>query len=521
MKVVAYCRVSTNKDEQLDSLEAQQEFFGEYARRNGYNLVKIYADEGKSGTKMRNRTELLKLLSDANRGIFDIVLIKDVSRLARNTLDFLTSIRKLKALGIKVVFVNYDQTSSDSSEFMLTMLSAIAQEESANISKRVKFGKKINAEKGRVPNLVYGYDKIPGDYFNLSINEKESDVVKQIFNMYTEKNMGENKIAFELNKRGLKTKRNCKWTQTAVNRILCNEIYIGKIVNGKETIEDFLTGKRSSTKEESWLVTLKPELQIVDDDIFELAKKIKKERHSIFNMTGERKSEKNVFSKLIKCSCCGASFRRQVRTYKNTYIKWVCSGRNYNGTASCPNKTVIDEKELLTEIKNYFIAILKDKPNSIKNIVNEFNKKYKQKSENELTEKEISHQLQKLKKSKQKYLDMFDNDVITMSELKAKTLEFNQSIAKLEEQLKIIKLNISKSDLLKNNLSETFKDIENLIKEENITNNLLSRIIEKITVDENGRVDIYLKLLSDIGLDENVQVLDNYTQRRFRTTQAS
>lgn len=511
MKVVAYCRVSTNKEEQLDSLESQQKFFGEYSKRNGYSLIKIYADEGKSGTKMKNRTELLKMLSDANKGLFDVVLIKDVSRLARNTLDFLTSIRKLKALGIKVIFVNYDQTSSDSSEFMLTMLSAIAQEESANISKRVKFGKKINAEKGRVPNLIYGYDKIPGDYFNLSINETESAVVKQIFDMYTEKNMGENRIALELNRRGLKTKRNCKWSQNAVARILSNEIYIGKIVNGKETVEDFLTGKRTVMEKENWLVTVKTELRIINDDVFEMVKKIKNERHTIFNLTGERKVEKNVFSKLIKCTCCGASFRRQVRSYKNTYIKWVCSGRNYNGTDSCPNKTVIDEQELLSEIKNYFISILKDKPNSVKSIISEFNKQYKKKSENELTEKDLCSQLQKLKKSKQKYLDMFDNDIITMSELKAKTSEFNKLIFNVEERLKIVRLNISKSDLLKANLNETFKDIEDLLKEENITNNLLSRVIEKITVDENGKIDVYLRLLSDVGLENAVQLLDCHT----------
>ena len=177
MKAVAYCRVSTNKEEQLDSLESQQSFFQEYAKRNQYNLVKIYADEGKSGTKMKNRTQLLRLLSDARTHQFEVVLIKDVSRLARNTVDFLTSIRKMKALGIKVIFVNYDQTSSDSSEFMLTMLSAIAQEESSNTSKRVKFGKRQNAENGRVPNFVYGYDKIPRDYFNLTINEQEAKVV--------------------------------------------------------------------------------------------------------------------------------------------------------------------------------------------------------------------------------------------------------------------------------------------------------------------------------------------------------
>lgn len=511
MKVVAYCRVSTSKDEQLDSLEAQQTFFNEYSKRNGYNLIKVYADEGKSGTKMRNRTELLRLLSDANNHSFDVVLIKDVSRLARNTLDFLTSIRKLKSLGIKVVFVNYDQTSSDSSEFMLTMLSAIAQEESANISKRVKFGKKINAEKGRVPNFVYGYDKIPGDYFNLKLNESEANIVQQIFNMYAEKNMGENKIALELNRRNIKTKRGCNWSQNAISRILSNELYTGKIINGKECVEDFLTGKRAPVDEENWIVTIKPELKIIEDDIFQKVHKIKLERKNLFNLTGERNSNKNVFSKLIKCTCCGASFRRQVRVYKNTYIKWLCSGRNYNGKESCPNKTVLDEKELLNEIKNYFISLIENKSSTIKNIINEFNKKYKEKSENKLNQKEILKQLQKLKKSKQKYLEMFENDIINMSELKEKTFELNKSIAKFEERLELIKININKSDMLKNNIKETFKDIEDLINHEEISNRLLTRLIEKITVDENGKVDVYLKLLNDINLDKTVHLVDNYT----------
>ena len=158
MKTVAYCRVSTNTEGQLDSLENQRSFFLEYAKKHNYDLIRIYADEGKSGTSIKNRLQLQQLLVDAKEKKFDLVLIKDVSRLARNTVDFLTSIRKLKSCEIKVVFVNYDQTSSDSSEFMLTMLSAIAQEESANTSKRIKFGKKVNAVKGRVPNICYGYE---------------------------------------------------------------------------------------------------------------------------------------------------------------------------------------------------------------------------------------------------------------------------------------------------------------------------------------------------------------------------
>ncbi|HHX55885.1 MAG TPA: recombinase family protein, partial [Clostridiales bacterium] len=198
MKTVAYCRVSTNKEEQLDSLEGQRSFFQVYAKKHNYDLINIYADEGKSGTTMKKRLQLQQLLIDGRRNEFELVLIKDVSRLARNTVDFLTSIRRLKSYGIRVVFVNYDQTSSDSSEFMLTMLSAIAQEESANTSKRIKFGKKVNAEKGRVPNLCYGYDKINGKNYELEINKKEAEVVGKIFEMYTEELIGTNRIAKRL-----------------------------------------------------------------------------------------------------------------------------------------------------------------------------------------------------------------------------------------------------------------------------------------------------------------------------------
>lgn len=511
MKAVAYCRVSTNKEEQLDSLESQQKFFAEYAKRNNYSLVKIYADEGKSGTKMKNRTQLLRLLTDAGRGEFDMVLIKDVSRLARNTVDFLTSIRKLKTLGVTVIFVNYDQTSSDSSEFMLTMLSAIAQEESANTSKRVKFGKKMNAEKGRVPNIVYGYDKIPGDYFNLNINADEAKTVRQIFHWYTEENMGANKIAMELNRKGLKTKRDCKWSQNAISRILTNEIYMGKIINGKQEVQDFLTGERRTNDENDWLVVEKPELAIIDDGIFKKAQNILYDRKDTFKISGERNSEKHIFSKLIRCRCCGASFRRTVRKYKNIYVKWVCTGRNANGVEACPNKIVIDEEELLNAIRDYFSNLLKDKPHVLDRIIAEFNRQYRSKNENQLSEKELSAQLYKAKKLKQKQMEMYEAEIITIEELRSRTRELNDTIDRLHEELKLVQNNINKSDLLENIMNEVFKDMDTMLKAENITNGLLARIIEKIEVSQNGHIDVYLKLFSDIGLSESVHIVDNHT----------
>ena len=128
------------------------------------------------------------------------------------------------------------------SDFALTIFGALAQEESANTSKRVKFGKKLNAEKRRVPNIVFGYDKTKGDYFNPSVNADEAEIVRRIFDMYVNQGYGSAKIAIMLNEEGIKTKRNCAWSQNAVSHILKNELYIGQIINVKEEVKDFLTG---------------------------------------------------------------------------------------------------------------------------------------------------------------------------------------------------------------------------------------------------------------------------------------
>ena len=209
MKLGVYCRVSTDKLDQLNSLETQKTFFEEFAEKNNHTLVKIYADEGISGTQLKKRTEFLAMMHDAELGKFDMVVTKDVSRMARNVLDFLQSIRKLKSMGIPVLFVNTNLSTQDG-EMMLTMLATVAQEESRNTSSRIKFSKRLNAEKGRVPNLVCGYDKIIGDYFNLNINEFEADIVRQIYKMYINDNLGASKIAKTLNERNIKTKRGYK-----------------------------------------------------------------------------------------------------------------------------------------------------------------------------------------------------------------------------------------------------------------------------------------------------------------------
>ena len=511
MNIAAYCRVSTDKSDQLNSLEAQKEFFSEYTKRTGDTLVRLYADEGISGTKIKNRKEFLRMMSDAEHGLFDMVVVKDISRFARNTVDLLQNVRKLKALGIETQFLTANMTSMGNSEFVLTIFGALAQEESANTSKRVKFGKKMNAEKGRVPNIVYGYDKTIGDYFNLAINKEESKVVQQIYKWYTEEGYGAAKIANMLNEKGYKTKRNCKWSQNATCRILTNEIYTGKIINGKQEVSDFLTGQRRDKDETEWMVVERPELRIIEDETFEKAQEILRGRHDAFNLSHERQSNKHLFSTLIKCKECGWSFRRTVRTYKNTYVRWVCSGRNGRGADSCPNKTVVDEEELIEVLQEYFTNVLKQKKKVIAHVVNEFQRVYKAKDENVEYEKELNVELAKLQKTRQKYMDMYTDDLISREELNEKIGGSRQEMERIENELKMVSYHLTKGEQLESILNNTFKEIEDITDVHQMTNQQLKRLIQKIEVDKDGNVDIYLRLLGDLGLDESVLIEENET----------
>ena len=511
MNLAAYCRVSTDKDDQLNSLATQKEFFEEYTKRTGENLVRLYADEGISGTKIKNRREFLRMMADAERGLFDKVVVKDISRFARNTVDFLENVRKLKSFGIETLFLTANMTSMGDSEFILTIFGALAQEESANTSKRVKFGKKMNAEKGRVPNIVYGYDKTKGDYFNLSINEEEANIIHQIYRWYIYEGYGAAKIANMLNERGYRTKRNCQWSQNGVCRILTNELYTGKIINGKEEVTNFLTGKRQEKDATEWIVVDRPDLQIIAAEEFEKAQQIMKTRGATFKVDKERQSNKHLFSTLIKCKECGWSFRRTVRTYKNTYVRWVCSGHNGKGADNCPNAVTVDEDELIEVLQEYFAEILSQKKNVIHYVVGQFQKVYKAKEENVAYEKNLSAKLEKLKKMRQKYMDMYTDDLISREELNEKIGGMRSEIERIENDLKMVSYNLSKGDQLETILNRTFKDIESITDVRSMTNAQLKRIIQRIEVDKDGNVDIYLRLFGDLGLDDTVLIRDNYT----------
>mgnify|MGYP002551200905 FL=1 len=404
-------------------------------------------------------------------------------------------------------------TSMCNSEFVLTIFGALAQEESANTSKRVKFGKKLNAEKGRVPNLVYGYDKTIGDYFHLTINETEAHAIRQIYQWYTREGYGASKIASMLNDRVLKTKRNCQWSQNAVCRILTNELYTGKVINGKEEVADFLTGRRAKKDETQWLVVDKPELQIIPPETFEQAQQIMQARGKSFRVDKERQSNKYLFSTLIKCKECGLSFRCIVRTYKNTYVRWACPGHNGKDAHSCPNAVTVEEDELIDVLQEYFTHLLQSKKQVIHHVVGEFQRIYKAKDDNLHYEKELTTQLAKLQKIRQKYMDIYADDLIFCEELNEKIGGMRKEMDRLENELKMVSYHLNKGDQLEAILQDTFRQIEDIADVRQMTNAQLKRIIQKIEVDKDGNVDIYLRLLGDLGLEDTILIHNNETYR--------
>lgn len=506
MRIAAYCRVSTDKEDQLNSLATQKEFFEEYAKRTGDTLVRIYADEGITGTRTKSRKEFQRMMRDAEHGLFEQLCVKDISRLARNTVDLLQSVRTLKSYGIETQFLTANMTSMGNSEFVLTIFGALAQEESANTSKRVKFSKKINAEKGRVPNFVYGYDKTKGDYFNLKINENEVAVIRQIYQWYTEEGYGTAKIAHMLNEREIKTKRKYQWSANAVSTILSNELYTGKIINGKQEVDNFLTGDRVNKAPEEWMVTERPDLRIIEPELYDKTQEILAARSKSFKLDKKRQSNKYLFSTLIKCKECGWSFRRITRTYKNTYVRWVCSGHNGQGAERCPNAVTVDEDELISVLEEYFAGVLKAKKNIIRYVVGEFERTYKAKNENDAYGKELKDKLSKLKRTRQKYMDMYTDDLISRDDLNAKIGGMRKEIERLENELHMVELNLDKSDQLEALIQNTFSSIETITDVRSMTNAQLKRIIQKILVDKDGNVDIYLRLFGELGLDEPVVV---------------
>lgn len=465
IKIAAYCRVSTEKESQLDSLQNQKVFFKEYAEKNGYELVNIYADEGVSGRQMKKRSAFLRMLNDAEKGYFQTVVVKDISRFARNTVDFLNAVRLLKNHGIDVRFLSGNQTVLGDSEFILTVFGALAQEESANLSKRVKFGKKISAQKGKVPNTIYGYDRV--DSFHLRINPYEAENVKRIFSLYLSGEYGLRKIADILNSENIPTKRGYEWNAKTVRRILTNPLYCGELINRKFEVVDFLSGEIKKLPKSENLHHSRPDCAIVSRETFDKAQALTSARKAEFAAFSSHYSAKNPYSTIIKCMCCGSSFIRRV--YKSKII-WRCSGRDRKG---CRNLLNINQSELDLAIKNYILDFFSSYPT----LKHELKKAAKSFFDNSIPSCLTPEANMKIARIKERAKTMFENDLISLEELKARIAQADSLASPLSTNPPI-------------NYSQIDAEIENFLAGPELNSRQIKHLVSSVSAFDNGNITI-------------------------------
>lgn len=326
LRVAAYCRVSTDRDDQANSFESQQRYFREYiARQPGWELAGIFADEGLSGTSTKKRLAFQRMIVCAHAGLLNLIVTKEISRFARNTLDSIYYTRELKRLGVGVLFLNDNLYTLDGdAELRLTILASIAQEESRRTSERVKWGQKRRMEQG----VVFGRDLLGYDVRGgvLIVNEPGAQIVRDIFRKFVNDGKGAHTIARELNEAGVPTARGGPWRSSVILRILRNEKYCGDLVQKKTYTPDYLTHEKKYNRgQEAYVVLRDHHTPIIPRATFEAAGHILAARAR--SQDGQPKhSRRYPLSGKLRCGVCGANCAARCKTRRDgsAALSWRC-----------------------------------------------------------------------------------------------------------------------------------------------------------------------------------------------------
>ncbi len=500
LRVAAYCRVSTDKLDQANSLESQQRFFDEYiAREPLWELYEIYVDEGITGTNTEKRESFNRMVQDGKDGKFDMIITKEVSRFARNLLDSIKFTRELREFGIRLIFMNDNiDTDQPDHEFRLAMMATLAQEESRKTSERVRWGQRRRMEQGVVFGRdMLGYDVRDGKLF---INEDGAKVVRLIFHKYLDEGKGCHVIANELRDAGIKTAGCMKeWSHTVILRLLKNEKYCGDLVQQKTFTQSYLSHKKKYNRGELDYVVIKDHHEpIIDRETFEaVQREIKRRRNLRCNNGGY--SNRYALSGKIICGECGATYAHSLKKRPNgkSYENWTCVKKNREGKPrvtkageklGCDNFNINDNdiRYILKHIVNDISRQLPDLADSAVDIIEKALKNRADKNSVNLIEKEI----EKLEAKKEKLLDMCLSGDIETSEYKKASERLNAEHSVISVKLKIIKENtvlIDRPQILKN--------VNSIITGEAWDDIFYRSLVDKIIVYKDRTADVYMKLI--------------------------
>ena len=502
LRVAAYCRVSTDDEDQIKSYNSMVTHYTELIKNNKEWIFSgIYADKAITGTKVDKREEFQRLIQDCMDGKIDMIIAKSLPRFARNTLDTLKYVRMLKERNIAVYFEVEKINTLKDGEFLMTILSSVAQQEVENTSAYVKKGLKMKMKRGELVGfqgcLGYDYDV---ETKSISINEEGAVVVRYIFDRYVA-GAGSTMIARELNEQGHLTIRGNPWTSSSVMGIINNEKYKGDILLGKTFTVDPISKRRlENLGEEDRYYIHDHHEPIITEEQFERAQEMRRRRNGnrkcgVTPGKREKFSRQFAFSCMVECGFCGSNLSRRRWHSSSKYKKtiWQCVKSTKEGKRFCPDSKGIPEQV----IEEAFIESYRMLCNDNKDVLEEFLKR----TEKALGENSIEDQLHKLKKSidkvslkRKKLLDNYLKGIIEQDIYEETDVELKTELTNTRAKLEYLQQQSDEKSSLQRRLSDFKKALSHNEVLEEFDRGIFESIVEKVIVgglDEDGNKDSY------------------------------
>lgn len=504
LRVAVYCRVSTDKDDQTNSFESQKSYFERHISLNpDWEMTEVYADEGLTGTSTKKRKAFNKMIADAHLGKFDLILTKEVSRFARNTVDTLQYTRELKSLNIGVQFLlDNIYTLDPDAELRLTIMASLAQEESRKTSERVKWGQKRQMEKG----VVFGRDMLGYDVINgtLHINQEGAKIVKLIFHKFVFEKKSCYTIARELREAGYKTMTgNAIWSNTVILKTLRNEKYCGDLTQKKTYTPDYLTHSKKYNHGEEDFVTIKNHHKpIIDREIWDMAQELLKRTSN--DKIKRKHSNRYPLSGKIFCGECGGHFvsRTKKRKDGSRYKAWRCLAAarygkektdNAGNKIGCKVCAQIRNEDFMLIIQRVIKSLEMNREAVVKGISDVLKTVFLHTDDNDTTKAEIIKKVEHLKSKSERLLDLYLSEDLNKEDYRAKKAEYEAEIARLERLLSSVE-NAAYShdtDFVIKDLCDDMKRVLDGTEHDEI---FYKNLVQKIVVHSRDRIDVYLNL---------------------------
>ena len=502
LRVTFYARVSTDKDEQINSLENQVQYYTELIQsKPSWAFVPGYVDEGISGTSTKKRDSFLRMIADAKAGRFDFIITKEISRFSRSTLDSIRYTQELLEHGVGVLFQNDNINTLDSdSEFRLVVMAGVAQDEVRKLSERLKFGFRQAIKNGHVlgNDKLWGYDKKD---CVLTINTEEAQVVRRIFDLYANRQMGIRRISQTLLDEGFTSRKGNAFNVLTIRHILCNPKYKGWYCANKSQTVDYRSKRKVFLDESEWVMYPDPSIPaIVPEELWDRANALYKRRSKqmMAHQSGAEFHNRYPYSGKIICEEHGTSFHRQVlKSRAGEKEVWQCRVYRNRGRAAC-SAPQLYTTELDQMMAGIFDQLAQDRQAIVEAVVTVLQSVP---DEHDYTQeiRHIEEELSAIQAKKDRLLEMSIEGVISMAEFKQRNDGFNEQMTILEGRRAALRAEAEKDRWTPAQLEEIRTALEQELSFSNSINSaLVTTILDKVVVKKGStkeelHLDIHLK----------------------------